>query len=244
MCYKNFIHMIWQFTHIKFMKYMGQGNVDNGIATTPPGGLTIVCLACPQPGINLLPNWQSAPPEMWWEKDPGLHTRLAYFINPRPYFKHVCKFATQKDMSTCSGFHTLAHTESKNLLVWPLAIGDLQKSEHYCNMDYIALSTAKSVLTDDILFSYDIACQWKINFFECMQVQAPTMIHFGIPKCHCKGHKAKLVGRTDGEGIERTWSEVNIMANSTKEMGSGYCYDKLDDQFARHNWHRLIRLGG
>ncbi|KAK0432712.1 hypothetical protein EV421DRAFT_1910691 [Armillaria borealis] len=28
-----------------------------------------------------------------------------------------------------------------------------------------------------------------------------------------------------------------------KEMGLGHRYDKLDNQFARHNWHKVTRLG-
>ncbi|PBK59706.1 hypothetical protein ARMSODRAFT_991083 [Armillaria solidipes] len=297
--YKNFIRMIRQFAHIKLLKYAGRGNVPDGIATTAPGGLALHCPACPIPGVNLPPNWQSAPPDLQFlylvvlaidanfrlknlfrssqEKDPGLHTGLAYFVDPGPYLEHVRKYATQKDVSTCSGFRTLADAESKNSvglratgvgmcicarheLVRPLAVGDLQKGERYCNMDYIALSAARSVHTDNILFSYDIACQWKLHFMERMRAFAPAMhlppskvLRFGIPKCHCKGHKRdcqcehsmniQVVGQTDGEGIERTWSEMNVCANSTKEMGPGHRFDKLDDQFARHNWRKLIGLG-
>lgn len=55
---------------------------------------------------------------------------------------------------------------------------------------------------------------------------------YGIPKFHGPGHEKKCqtphslnlmegVGRMDGEGIERNWSEMNAAANSTKEMGPG-----------------------
>ena len=30
--------------------------------------------------------------------DPGLHTRLAYFVSNRPYYDHVLQFATQNDV--------------------------------------------------------------------------------------------------------------------------------------------------
>lgn len=33
------------------------------------------------------------------QKDPGLHTGLAYFVDDKPYKAHVMKFATQKDVS-------------------------------------------------------------------------------------------------------------------------------------------------
>lgn len=71
---------------------------------------------------------------------------LAYFVKPTEYIKHVSKYATQKDISTCSRFHTLSHAESKNAtglratgvrmavcaqheIMRPLGVGDLQKGE-------------------------------------------------------------------------------------------------------------------
>ncbi|PBK63779.1 hypothetical protein ARMSODRAFT_893876, partial [Armillaria solidipes] len=296
--YKSLARLTRQFAHMKMLKRAGRGNVEDGIKTTVAGGLALLCPACPRPGVNLLPDWESAPLEYKFlyililaldanfrlknlfrssiEKDPGLHTGLAYFVNPGPYLAHVSRYATQKDISTCSGFKTLSHAESKNAvglwatgvgmcicarheMVRPLGVGDLQKGERYCNMDYIALSAAHDHGLKSIFFSYDIACQWKLNFFEHMTAFpcAPEFkavdIQFGIPKCHCKGHKLKcqcyhamqiqIIGRTDGEGIERAWSEINVVVNSTKEMGPGNRWDKLDVQFARHNWHKTIGLG-
>ncbi|PBK62356.1 hypothetical protein ARMSODRAFT_895754, partial [Armillaria solidipes] len=278
MKYKSFGRMVRQFAHIKMMKCTGQGNAANRIVTTVPGGLALMCPACPRPGINLPADWELAPLEYKflyililmldanfhlknlyrssWEKDPGLHTRLAYFVELTEYIKHVSKYAMQKDISTCSRFRTLSHAESKNAtglramgvgmavcahheIVRPLGVRDLQKGEcRYCNMDYIALSASKDHGMWVVFYSYDIACQWKINFFKRVKVfskdwQIPEGVEvwFGIPKCHCKGHKwpcqcrfsmnIQIVGCTDGEGIERIWSEVNVVANSTKEMGLG-----------------------
>ncbi|KIK75554.1 hypothetical protein PAXRUDRAFT_29068, partial [Paxillus rubicundulus Ve08.2h10] len=45
--------------------------------------------------------------------DLGLHTGLAYFVPNDPYKDHILKFATQNDISTCSGFKSLAHAETK-----------------------------------------------------------------------------------------------------------------------------------
>ncbi len=138
-------------------------------------------------------------------------------------------------------------------------------STSYCNMDYIALSalngTAKhGYQVKRVFFSYDIACQWKKKFLEWMtafpaEMQLPEdiEIQYGVPKCHCKGHKLHcqcyfsmnihVVGHTDREGIERCWAEINVVANSTKEMGPGNWYDTLDVQFAWHNWKKISGLG-
>lgn len=51
------------------------------------------------------------------------------------------------------------------------------------------------------------------------------------------------IGRTDGEGIERTWSGVNASAAATKEMLPGGRHDILDRRFGAHNWEKLTRLG-
>lgn len=79
-------------------------------------------------------------------------------------------------------------------------------------------------------------------------------VKFGIPKFHGPGHEFKCqaphslnlmpgVGRTDGEGIEREWSEFNAVANSTKEMGPGSRHDTLDDHFGHHNFRKSVSMG-
>ncbi|EIW81308.1 hypothetical protein CONPUDRAFT_153858 [Coniophora puteana RWD-64-598 SS2] len=51
------------------------------------------------------------------------------------------------------------------------------------------------------------------------------------------------VGRTDGETVERGWSNINPVATSTKEMGHGHRIDTLDDYFGDWNWKKLVGLG-
>ncbi|KAG2101391.1 uncharacterized protein F5147DRAFT_747022 [Suillus discolor] len=301
--YKEFMRMVRQFRHIKLMKQAGRGNVTGGIYKTEPGALAIKCPACPQPGVNLPEDWDKVEGSMKFlyyliiamdanfrlkdrarsssTADPGLHTGLAYFVPDKPYVEHILKNASQTDISTCSGFRTLAHAESKYLsglqatgiglclcacheFVRPQGVGDLQKGERYTNMDFIFFSSIMPLLLLSIIISYDIACQWKINLTkrinelpEHLQIPAAVALAtfiFGIPKFHCPAHEEKCaiphslnlipgVGRTDGEGIERNWAEMNRVANSTKEMGPGSQHDVLDDHFGHHNWHKYTGLG-
>ncbi|KAH7917395.1 hypothetical protein BV22DRAFT_1026398 [Leucogyrophana mollusca] len=214
--------------------------------------------------------------------DPGLHTGLAYFLPRVLYNAHILKHASQKDISTCSRFKTLAHAESKfsmglratgvglclcarHEFVRANGVGDLQKGERYCNMDYIFFSALAPLLLLSVVVSYNIACQWKVNLWERMnelpdELQVPlwlaaSVFMFGIPKFHCPAHQSRCtipyslnlmpgVGRTDGEGIERNWLEMNRVANSTKEMGPGSRHNTLDDHFGHHNWHKYTALGG
>ncbi|KAK0463160.1 uncharacterized protein EV420DRAFT_1264702, partial [Desarmillaria tabescens] len=80
------------------------------------------CLACPHPGVNFPDGWKNASQEKKFiailcsdnVKDPGLHTGKVYFVEHDGYLTHMQKYMTQKDISSCSGFQTLAHAESKN----------------------------------------------------------------------------------------------------------------------------------
>ncbi|KAI6039235.1 hypothetical protein EDC04DRAFT_2868045 [Pisolithus marmoratus] len=228
---------------MKLLKRAGRASEQDGISTTKPAG----------------------------DKDPGLHTRLAYFVANGPYSKHVLQFATQEDISTCSGFKFMAHVETKFAtglcvtgFVHPCGVGDLQKGEHYCNMDYIFFSAIFPLLFLSVIISYDIACQWKLNL-ACRIGQLPDHLHvplavvaslfmFSIPKFHAPAHAAScaiphslnlMPGArcTDSEVVKHNWSEINHVTNSTKEMGHGAWHDTIDDHFGHHNFRKLVGLG-
>ncbi|KAJ7841673.1 hypothetical protein B0H13DRAFT_2365584 [Mycena leptocephala] len=118
-------------------------------------------------------------------------------------------------------------------LVRPQGVGDLQKGERYSNMDYIVLSALIGMALLWLTISYDIACQWQINLErrkekmpEHLQLTDDVTIQYGLPVWHAAAHEKSCqaqnslnylegVGRTDGEGIERTWSEKNIGQGDT-----------------------------
>ncbi|KAK0432730.1 hypothetical protein EV421DRAFT_1910718 [Armillaria borealis] len=304
--YRSLFQMACQFRHLLMMKRAGRGHIPNGIKTTEPGELALQCIACPRPGENLPDGWESMPQSEQYinhpilavdanfrlrsvkksteENDPGLHMGLVFFVDHDKYIQHMQKYASQKDIccldciSSCSGFQTLAHAETKNTHglratgvgicvyarhehVLPLVAGDLQVGERYCNMDYIAGSATQSFNdAKEIFYSYDIACQWKVNLHTHMKkIPKHTQIHddmaldFGIPKLHCKAHKYACqclysmnlrhrLGCTCGKEIERTWDDMNPCVASMKEMGPGARHDTIDDQFGGHNWRKETRL--
>jgi hypothetical protein len=88
--------------------------------------------------------------------------------------------------------------------------------------------------------SYDIICQWWKHLLEPMKELPPlvrctlilSLLRFVIPKMHIHAHillcyllySLNLVpgsGQTDGEGIERPWSNIGGIASSTRVMGPG-----------------------
>lgn len=111
-----------------------------------------------------------------------------------------------------------------------------------------------------ILASYDIACQYFVNFFarvlglpEELRIQVPVITP-KVPKGHIVAHGescqskysfnfARGVGRTDGEGIERLWSWLNKAAPSTKEMTPSGRRETLDDFCGYTNWKKTLGLG-
>lgn len=110
--------------------------------------------------------------------------------------------------------------------------------------------------------SYDIACQWSIHLLERMAALPSHIrpiipsgtLRYAIPKLHIESHKLHCqlnyslnllpgAGRTDGEGIKRSWANMGLVANSTKEMGPGARHDTIDDHWGNWNWQKTVSLG-
>ncbi|OCH93148.1 hypothetical protein OBBRIDRAFT_832811 [Obba rivulosa] len=141
----------------------------------------------------------------------------------------------------------------------PGSVGDLQKGERYINMDYIFLSSMDQNMPDDVILSYDIACQFEKNFSGRRLIYGTIFSFFAvilwlIPKFHLPAHQDSChstysfnlneeVGRTDGKAPERDWADANGMATSTKEMRPGSRRDTLDDIFGDYNWRKITLLG-
>ncbi|KAJ7643850.1 hypothetical protein FB45DRAFT_736350 [Roridomyces roridus] len=149
-------------------------------------------------------------------------------------------------------------------VVQPLGLGDLQKGERYANMDYILLSVLMGVSVLGLAISYDIACQWKVNLRGRAKVISATTpistdldkfeVQYGLPVWHAAAHETSCqtenslsysqgVGRTDGEGIERTWAVLNPVGFSTKEMGAGARHDQIENKIDHLNFEKNVGEG-
>ncbi|KAJ7043420.1 hypothetical protein C8F04DRAFT_1207359 [Mycena alexandri] len=211
--------------------------------------------------------------------DPPLGGGWGYMVEERAYKKHLKGYVAEKDVSTCIAFTALVQKDARlttglrcsgvggvvcarHELVRPQGVGDLQKGERYANMDYILLSAVLGITLLYLTISYDIACQWRINF-QARMGEMPRRLHldldkvtvlFGLPVWHALAHEKKCqvrnslsyvpgVGRTDGEGIERTWSLFNPLAWATKEMNAGARHDAIEDKMDHHNFEKNINHG-
>ncbi|KAF7311359.1 CxC2 domain-containing protein [Mycena kentingensis (nom. inval.)] len=202
-----------------------------------------------------------------YEDSPLAFGRM-YFGELRKYLEHLKGYVKEEDITTCIAFAALLLKDTKvtkglrvsgvggcvcarHGLILPLGIGDLQKGERYSNMDWIVLSALRTINVEDINLSYDIACQWKVNFERRAKVIAekdPDMpllerfrrIQYGLP--NALGLLQGL-GKTDGEAIERTWSVLNPAGFATKEMSLPARMDCLEDRMAFVNEQKNYKQG-
>ncbi|KAJ7049741.1 hypothetical protein C8F01DRAFT_1001683 [Mycena amicta] len=211
--------------------------------------------------------------------DPPLGPGWAYWVEPKGYQQHVKDHMSEADLSNCIAFAALLQQNTRMTTglrvsgvggcvcarhegMRPNGLGDLQKGERYCNMDWIFFSAIMSLIFLWLTISYDIACQWKLRLADRMKTLPPHMqksfdeckVQFGLPVWHADSHEAdchdqnalrfKLgVGKTDGEAIERLWARLNAASYSTKEMGLGHRADVLDDLIDNHNFLKNLQLG-
>jgi len=129
-------------------------------------------------------------------------------------------------------------------------------------MDFIIASSLRNHRLKDLVITYDVSCQWSKKVGPRFDIypndldfrRDGTRIRYMVPKFHLPAHVQACqtdfslnynyhVGRTDGEGIERGWDNINPIATSTREMGPGARKDRLDHILNDMNWVKVCRMG-
>jgi hypothetical protein len=64
--YQAFLRIVREYTHLLMLKRAGREHAKSGAMGTAQGELAVRCPCCPLPGVNLLENWENAPPELRW----------------------------------------------------------------------------------------------------------------------------------------------------------------------------------
>ena len=136
-------------------------------------------------------------------------------------------------------------------------------SHRYANMDFIVFFSLIGTILWQLVFSYDIACQWSRNLAKRLlqlpenmhlNVEQLAAAHYVIPKFHIYAHGLScqslfllnflpFMAQTNGEEPERWWAHINPTSMSTKEMGPGARLDTLDDHAASWNWRKITGMG-
>ncbi|KAE9390037.1 hypothetical protein BT96DRAFT_959877 [Gymnopus androsaceus JB14] len=205
-------------------------------------------------------------------KNPLLSDGWAYFVRKMEYMEHLKRYVNQTEISSCSGFAAMFLANLKNVKglqtsgvagiccarhgLWQKnGMGDLQVGERFCNIDFVFTKTIEGEEWICIIISYDISCQWLVNFWTRMEEIDPNIcIHYNedniifmIPKFHVKAHQEVNhqkfcfdyqpgVGKTHVETVEEGWASSNKAASQTKEMSAASRALTLDDIFGFFNW--------
>ncbi|KAI9056575.1 hypothetical protein FKP32DRAFT_1616036 [Trametes sanguinea] len=133
--YKAFMRVVAQFRHLKMLQRGGRAHDPSGVEGTKPGELAVRCPACPHPGINLPPNWESVSDDLkflYWisvaidacfrlkrraissvHKNPILGSGWAYFTEDSVYKDILSGYKQEDEISSCTGFAALDHANTK-----------------------------------------------------------------------------------------------------------------------------------
>ncbi|KAK7053548.1 CxC2 domain-containing protein [Favolaschia claudopus] len=212
-------------------------------------------------------------------EDPSLGPGWGYWVEPESYREHLKNYVNETEISTCIAFAALLQKDTRmttglrvsgvggcvcarHECMRPNGIGDLQKGERYANMDFIVLAALAGFTLLWLTISYDIGCQWKINFSSRLKLLPSEMrdtlkdvkVQFALPVWHAGSHNEDCqnenslsfrpgVGRSDGEGVERTWSRLNTSSFSTKDAGLGVRADTMEAKIDDHNFLKNIGQG-
>jgi hypothetical protein len=128
-------------------------------------------------------------------------------------------------------------------------------------MDFLLVSVLLTFILMCVVVSYDIACQYAVNFWSRMSQMPETMqlklalgnVWWKVPNFHLPPHKKKChsaysfhwmwgAGMMHGEGVEQNWAFSNGAAASTRLMGPGARQATLEDVFDFHNYDRVLAM--
>ncbi|KAG6847818.1 hypothetical protein H0H93_005714 [Arthromyces matolae] len=151
--YDEFLRVIRQYRHLKMLKRSGRGHDSEGIAKTKKGECSIVCPACPHPGINLPPDWETAPEDKRFlyaqfvgldanfrlkqkhasleERDPSLGGGWAFFVEETAYKQHIS--ATQNQIqpkSTCVSHNAINNPDKQTRGLSASGVGTVNCTRH------------------------------------------------------------------------------------------------------------------
>ncbi|KAF8208324.1 hypothetical protein K438DRAFT_1961817 [Mycena galopus ATCC 62051] len=213
--------------------------------------------------------------------DPIMGDGMGYFCKrygEDSYNAHIEEHAGEVEMSNCSSFNAMHQANLKRTKglrttgiggvtcsqhnMWRAnGIGDLQVGERQCNMDFLLLGCLIGFRLLLLILSYDIACQYAINFWrrmtglpKRMRLSIPLVnVWWKVPNFHLPDHKPGChspysfhwtpgVGLSHGEGVEQNWAFSNGAAASTRLMGPGSRQATLEDIFSFHNYDRLLAM--
>ncbi|KAG1846540.1 hypothetical protein F4604DRAFT_1688355 [Suillus subluteus] len=190
-------------------KVAGHGHNPGSVLGTMEGELAVLCPACPQPDENLPLGWETSEVKHKWLY--GLF--LAIDANFRLCRHNKSSKEVNPSLSKGWGYF-VEETGFKYML--DAHAGQVQDKSSCTSHNAVNLADTKN--------SWGLAAT-GIGAIVCARHNLTRPSSVGTFK------EEKGMARTDGEAIERGWSNMNPVATSTREMGPGSRRDILDDHF-------------
>ncbi|KAG8711802.1 hypothetical protein FRC09_020405, partial [Ceratobasidium sp. 395] len=145
----------------------------------------------------------------------------------------------------------------------PRGIVDYFRGELYIYLDYALACAVRHLSRGEPLpfgLTYDVWCHWIKKLWDRIPNLPPDLqlpddfdLVGAIPKWHLIGHIIEChirhsldhkqhVGRMEGEGPERVWSNLNEHSGSTSEQGPGVRTDTINNLAYEWNYEKMIRF--
>ncbi|KAF9006888.1 hypothetical protein BDZ89DRAFT_1144615 [Hymenopellis radicata] len=170
------------------------------------------------------------------QPDLPLYDGLGVQMPMEQYAEWLRSYVTEEEVSNCATFAALMQKDTWFTvgLRWSgvigvicarheimLGLGDLQKGERYKNTDFVLYTVLARMGLKEVAVTYDIACQYKKNFFARIEALPDRLraldipaLSWGLPVWHGNVHDPYCeaaeslkymvgAGKTDGEGPER-----------------------------------------
>ncbi|KAJ7701974.1 hypothetical protein B0H16DRAFT_1748387 [Mycena metata] len=200
--YREFLRITRQWRHVRMLKRAARGHDPQGIANTQPGECALLCPACPQPGKNMDPGWESTPEDHKFihalfvamdanfrlkrkdvsteEKDPGLGNGWAFFCEVKAYMEHVKKHWHQKqDRSHCVAHDAVDKPDREARGTASSGIGAVDCARHNMKRPLSVgdLQLGERYLNMDYMFFRSIAGSPLVHFFVSYDIACQWHIH-------------------------------------------------------------------
>ncbi|KAG1893303.1 uncharacterized protein F5891DRAFT_1196533 [Suillus fuscotomentosus] len=132
--YSVFLRIMREWRNLNALKCAGRGHDPAGVDATQEGELAVLCPACPHPGINLPPNWETSDRQWLYAgffaidtnfrlkrrlvssdaKDPGLTHGWGYFVEEHQYKTYLAENSgTVQEKSTCISHNAVNMADTK-----------------------------------------------------------------------------------------------------------------------------------
>ncbi|KAI0643312.1 hypothetical protein C8Q79DRAFT_915187, partial [Trametes meyenii] len=207
------------------------------------------------------------------KNDVALSQRAAYFADVDDFDAYQKAMGKPEvEASSCHKFGAMGYSghsgqvsgiialACRHMFLLPGSIVDLNKGEAYLYVNFAVTSALQRYLSLRLFKqSYDIGCQYLINFRGRLQKWArlcPPLasirstllprIEGSVGSWHVNAHKADCrvkqspefipgCAKYEGEGMEHVWGVSNDVSLSTREMTPGHRHDALNDHFSDMN---------